>query len=102
MQRENLVRAHEFCIHHRIEISFIYSLQELGLVETVYEDDDVFIPSQHISDLEKCIRLHQELNVNVEGIDVIQHLLKKLEATENEMNRLRNELQFYKRSLSSD
>jgi len=95
MQKENLVPAKEFCVHHHIEINFIYALEEFGLVEIVNEEDDVFIPAEHIGELEKCIRLHNELNINMEGIDVIQRLLKKLEATEDEMNRLRNELRFY-------
>jgi hypothetical protein len=33
MQEENLIPANEFCLHHNIEVSFIDSLKEYGLVE---------------------------------------------------------------------
>jgi hypothetical protein len=33
MANENLIPAQEFCIHHNIEISFIDSLQEYGLLQ---------------------------------------------------------------------
>ena len=96
MQEENRVPANELCAHHNIEISFLYSLQEYGLVEITHEGEEVLIPTDQLSELEKFIRLHYELDINLEGIDVIHHLLKKLEATQEEMAQLRNQLKFYR------
>jgi len=95
MQEESLVPANEFCMHHNIEMGFIYSLQEFGLVETTTEGENIFIPAGQLCALEKFVRLHYELDVNMEGIDVIRHLLEKLETTQEEITRLKNQLKFY-------
>ena len=95
MQEENRIPANEVCAYHNIEIGFIYSLQEYGLVE-ITDDEEALIAADQLSELEKFICLHYELNINLEGIDVIQHLLKKLEATQQEMTSLRNQLKFYR------
>ena len=95
MQEETMVPANEFCMHHNIEMSFIYSLQEYGLVQTTNEGEDIFIPAGQLCALEKFVRLHYELDVNMEGIDVIRHLLERLETTQEEMARLKNQLKFY-------
>ena len=95
---QNLIAANEFCRHHNIEISFIYSLHEYGLIEITNLEDTVFIDSSELSELEKFLRLHYELNINLEGIDAISHLLKKLETMQEEMNQLNNRLRFFEKA----
>lgn len=96
MQEHELISAKEFCTHHEIEMEFIYSLQEYGLIEVIKNEDDDYLSSDNLIELEKIIRLHYDLNVNMEGIDVILHLLKQLEDAQKEMNELRNQLKFYR------
>jgi hypothetical protein len=95
MQDENLIPASELCIHHNIEMGFIYSLQEYGLLEMVNREETIFISTDQLSELEKLIRMHYELDINLEGMDVICHLLKRLEAAQQEIINLRNQLKFY-------
>jgi hypothetical protein len=95
MQDDSLIPASEICIHHNIEMSFFYSLQEYGLLELVNREETIFIPTDQLSELEKLIRMHYELNINLEGIDVICHLLKRLEAAQQEVNYLRSLLKIY-------
>ena len=95
MQGENLIPANEFCLHHNIEVSFINSLREHGLVECTIIDDAPFVTATQLKELEKFIRLHYELDINLEGIDAIIHLLKKLESMQNEMTILKNKLRLY-------
>ena len=95
MQGENLIPANEFCLHHNIEVSFINSLHEYGLIECTIINDDSFIQTAQLSDVEKLIRLHQELEINLEGIDAIIHLLKKMESMQHEMVSLKNKLRLY-------
>jgi len=45
--------------------------------------------------LEQIVRLHQELNINSEGIDAIINLLKRIENMQNEIIELRNKLNFH-------
>src|SRR5687767_4682890 len=95
MQGENLIPANEFCLHHNIEVSFINSLEEYGLVECTIIDDAPFVTVTQITELEKFIRLHYELDINLEGIDAVIHLLKKMESMQNEMTILKNRLRLY-------
>jgi hypothetical protein len=96
MQEENLIPASDFCLHHQIEISFIYSLQEYGLVVLTQREDTVYLSPDQLQDLEKMVRLHYDLDVNMEGIDVINQLLKKLETAHDELDLLKKQLRFYK------
>jgi hypothetical protein len=95
MQNKSLIPANEFCLHYQVEMNFIYALQEHGLLQTINENDNIYIEVEHVCELEKMIRLHYELNVNIEGVDVILNILKNLEASQKENIRLRNQLNFY-------
>ncbi len=95
MQEEHLILVHELCIYHNVELKFIHSLQEHGLIKLTNVEEKSFIPFSQLLELEKMIRLHYDLDVNVEGIDVIHHLVKKLEDAQNEIGRLKIRLKFY-------
>lgn len=92
---EQLIPTQEFCAHHHVEMKFIYSLRDYGLIEMISDEGNDYISADKLNELEKIIRLHYDLDVNMEGIDVILHLLKQLDDTEHELNRLKSELKFY-------
>lgn len=94
---EQLIPAQEFCTHHHIELNFIYSLREYGLIDVISNEGNDYISTEKLNELEKIIRLRYDLDVNMEGIDVIMHLLNQLETAQHEANELRNQLKFYKR-----
>ena len=95
MQKENLIPANEFCLHHNIEVSFINSLQDYGLIECTIINDNPFISATQLTELEKLLRFHYDLDINLEGIDVIIHLLNRLESMQEEMAVLKNRLRLY-------
>jgi len=95
MSNEELIPATEFCHYHSIELSFIHDLGEAGLAHLVMVKEDPFISTQELAQLEKMIHLHYELDINIEGIDAIWHMLQKIETLQDEMNRLRNRLRSY-------
>src|SRR4030095_7906351 len=95
MQPGDMIVLDEFCASHQLEISFIRSLEEHGLIETIVVNETLCVPGQELSKLEQIVRLHQELNINPEGIDAINILLKRIENMQNEMTELRNRLNFY-------
>jgi len=88
----NLIAANEFCVYHDVEYNFINSLNEAGLVEITVVDQTTYIPESELQKLERMIRLHNELEINIAGIDAISHLLQRLEAMQEEINKLRNRL----------
>lgn len=92
---ENLIPADEFCAIHNIEISFIYSLQETGLIEITTIEETGYIHTSQLQELEKIVRLYYELDINLEGIDTINHLLQRINDMQDEITALRNRLRLY-------
>jgi chaperone modulatory protein CbpM len=57
--------------------------------------EDLFIDSEQLLQIEKFIRMHNELDINLEGIETITHLLKRLKMLQDENISLRNRLSLY-------
>jgi hypothetical protein len=95
MTTATLITAVDFCTWHQVEYTFICSLREAGLVEITIIDKTEYIPETQLQKLEKMIRLHHELEINVAGIEAISHLLEKLEDIQDEMRTLKNRLRRY-------
>ncbi len=90
MEREELIPAKDFCMHHNIEYSFISSLENSGLISITSVKRSSFIPADEMHKLEKFVRLHYDLDINVEGIETIHYLLEKIESMQQEIVSLRN------------
>jgi len=95
MKEKNLIPTQILCLHYDIEISFVDALNTMGIIHIEIIEQNQFIHQDQISDLEKVIRLHNELNVNLEGIDIVFNLLEKQQALRNELNSLKNKLRLY-------
>ena len=95
MQTECLIAVNEFCASHKIEISFISSLEKTGLIEVITIKEDVFIDSEQLQQLEKIVHFYYELDINLEGIETITHLLERIKSLHNENRELRNRLLLY-------
>jgi len=95
MKTDNFISIETFCYNYQVEFSFIHTLNEYGLVEITTIDEEEFLPKEKINEVEKMIRLHHELGINMEGIDVIHNLLIRLSILQNEINRLKNRINFY-------
>ena len=95
MNKVNLIPANEFCASHDIEISFIDSLQEAGLIEITTIKKTEFIQESQLSELEKIVRLYYELDINLEGIETVIHLLQRINDMQDEITLLKNRLRLY-------
>ena len=95
MQTENLIALNEFCVSHNIEFSFISSLQQTGLIEITTIEETGFIDASQLKQLEKFIRFYYELDINLEGIETITHLLQRINSMQDEIMALRNRLLLY-------
>ena len=95
MKSDELVPAQEFCIHHNIDLSFIYSLNEAGLIKTIKVEESVFVPENEISQLEKLVRLYYELDINLEGLETITYLLQRMNEMQQKILLLSNRLKVY-------
>ncbi|UMB53815.1 chaperone modulator CbpM [Lutibacter sp. A64] len=95
MDKQNLIQIETICYHYKVEISFIKDLENIGLITVETYENTKFIHEDKISDLEKMIRLHNELNVNIEGIDIVFNLLQKELKLKEELNALKSRLRLY-------
>jgi chaperone modulatory protein CbpM len=95
MQTEDMIALDEFCNSHNLEISFIKSLEEEGLIEIIIINQTLCVPAGELPRLEQIVRFHSELNINLEGIDAINHLLQRIENMQHDIVSLRNRLSFY-------
>lgn len=92
METQEFIPIDIFCRRHGVEISFISSLREFGLIEVTTINEAECIPLDQLRETEKLIRLHDELEINIEGIDVITHLLSRIKAMQYEICMLKNRL----------
>ncbi|MEO6814258.1 MAG: chaperone modulator CbpM [Ginsengibacter sp.] len=90
MEPEELIPAKDFCMYHNIEYSFISSLEDSGLIRITSVEKSVYIPAEEMQKLEKFVRLHYDLDINLEGIETINHLLEKMDEMQKEIIKLRN------------
>ncbi|TXD48774.1 chaperone modulator CbpM [Polaribacter sp. IC073] len=95
MRQEHLIAAQTLCTHYNIEISFVATLNQMGLIQIEIIEQEQFINQEQIGNLEKIIRLYNELHVNLEGIDVVLNLLNKEKELKNEVTSLKNRLRLY-------
>ena len=95
MKKENLIPANDFCTIHDIEYTFIDSLQNSGLIRITSIEQTPFIEEEELEKLEKFVRLHYDLEINLEGLETISYLLEKMERLQKELLQLRNHLNYY-------
>lgn len=91
-----LVSVHTFCISNNIPESFINELVSYELIELVEVDAVRQIQTEELEKVQKLMRLHYDLNVNLEGIDIINNLLSKIALLEEKVRILKNESDFYR------
>ncbi|WP_452221418.1 chaperone modulator CbpM [Lacinutrix salivirga] len=95
MEVKDLISIKTFCTHYDVPATFITALQEYELVEIVVSNNENYIKTTQINELEKMMRLHFELNINLEGLDAVYNLLQRVESLQNQITTLNNKLRLY-------
>lgn len=97
MDNEEMIAADLFCASHNIEVSFLHSLCNSGLLEVTTIENTVFISQDKLPDLEKLVRWHYDMDINLEGLEAISHLLHQINEMRQEMQNLRSRLGLYEK-----
>jgi hypothetical protein len=79
MTTTHLIPTLTICTHYNIEFAFINKLYQMGLIQIEVIEEETFIHKDHLTNFEKILRLHHDLEVNLEGVDVIYNFWKKKE-----------------------
>ena len=95
METQELIIVEVFCKEYQIELTLIEDLEDFGLIETIVHQEDKYVIKNQLADIEKIIRLHNELNINKEGIEIILDLLNKVNHINNEVKQLKDRLNLY-------
>lgn len=95
METNQLIAADKFCTFYNVDLTFVKSLTEIGLLETIMIRETQFIHIPELEKIERMLRLHDDLDINAEGIDAVHRLLDQIEQMRLEIINLKNRLQFY-------
>ncbi len=95
MESNELIPVHRFCVTHQVELSFVESLQQYGLVEITHLQEERYFKESQLAELEKFVRMYYDLDINIEGIEAINHLLVKIQEMQARNIHLQNRLGLY-------
>lgn len=95
MGAKEFIRIREFCINYGIEESFVFDLQEYEVIQIILIGDEPHLPEQELPILEKMIRMHQELEINPQGLQAVYHLLEKVNNLQEEVTVLKRRLNLF-------
>ncbi len=88
MESIKKISVEECCIYYRIEASFMQELDDRGLIKLSRSGKAKFIAHDQLPDLEKYMRLHYELEINMAGMEAIGHLLNRMKHLQQEVRKL--------------
>lgn len=86
MENKEYISIEECCNYYRIETSFVRELDEHGLIELTRVNESYSIDHDQLTLLERYMHIHYDLDVNMEGMEVISHLLQKIETLQKQIN----------------
>ena len=95
MTPEQLIPVEVFCTNQEVETSFILSLYDRGLIQLTIVQEQRFIETVHLPRIEQLARMHYELDINLEGIEAISHILERMQHLQDDMRALRERLRIY-------
>lgn len=95
METQKYIPVVHLCDLYQIEISFFKDLNDIGLIEMVSTENSAYVHEDKLYQVERIIRIHRELNINIEGIDVVMNLLEKVDKLQNEVYSIQSRLRLY-------
>lgn len=87
-----LITISEYCINYSVEPAFIGALEESGLIALTVINNDKYIHYRQLVEMERFVHFHYELQINMEGIEVIMNLLQKIRRQQQEIQGLKNHI----------
>ena len=91
----NWIEIQDLCVAYEVEIHFIEALVEHDIIEITIKQELPYIQESNLEKMERIFRLNKELEVNVQGIDVVLNLIQKIEDLNEELLEVKNKLRRY-------
>lgn len=94
----DLIIVKEYCQKSHVDPQFIISLEEDGLIDIQIVEGERYLLGSQLQDLERFVRWHEDLSVNIEGIGVIHELMGRMHDMQQELDQLRREMRLFRTS----
>jgi hypothetical protein len=78
MSERHLISIRELCRSYELDISIMVEFADAGLYTPLVEEQEWFLDSEELPELESLIRLFQTFDISPEGLDVIRHLRRQV------------------------
>lgn len=95
METEELIAIQLYCTNEGLEASFVEALGERGLIRITTIREQRYVEPEHLPRIEKLARMHYDLQINLEGLEAISHMLERMENMQQEMRLLQQRLGVY-------
>lgn len=92
MEIKEFIPVSNLCTHYEVTISFFDELHDIGLIKIVAVEQKPCLHCDHLNRVERIMRIYKELNVNIEGIDVIFNLLDRIKVLETKLQSTQSKL----------
>ena len=95
MSANSPILVRDFCVYHRIDVTFVDALERHGLIDFIIIEQVPYLQPEQLTRLEKFVRLHQDLAITPDDLDVVANLLDQIETLQTQVSRLQTRLRFY-------
>ena len=97
MDQQTYLTLKELAKACRLDLEIIRQYEEFGLFPTSPSPEPGHYAAHEVRHLELLHRLHHELDINLEGIEVIIRMRQQLEYLQRETDHLRRQIEAYER-----
>ena len=89
MIKINGISIERFCDYHHVEKDQVMGIIEFGLVQAARDKSRIIIPEDQVENLERFLRLANDLGVNMEGLEIINQMRQRILRLQEEIELLR-------------
>ncbi|GGE07443.1 MULTISPECIES: chaperone modulator CbpM [Sphingobacterium] len=86
---KTLFRVIDICKTNNIERTFVQELHKSGLIEIIVQEEQEYLEEEQVVYVERFSTWHYELELNIQGIEVVNHLIDKIEELQRELRTLK-------------
>ena len=95
MSNAQLIAVDVFATHQGVDVTFVLALHERGLIHITVLEAQPFLEPTDLARVEQLARMYYDLDINLEGIEAICHLMDRMETAQHEAHILRERLRLY-------
>ncbi len=95
MEANNLILIEHYCLQSEVNLAFVETLHNQGLIEIIEVENAKYVTSDQVKQIEQIAFLHLELNINLEGIEAIRHLVNQIHDLQQELALTKSKLKLF-------